>query len=270
VLQLDPNIKTINIKDGNMRGYRIAGRPNYFIMSDSASDGYELELNLTPIRNWNIRFNGAKSDAVESNIGKPWFQWGADRLPVWQSVVAKNGEKDAAGNPVTWTTAPYNPSQPGGETLAQHYQANVVGRSYAFISAADGRSTDTARSARWNFITNYSFTGEHLKGFNIGGAARWRAKPVIGYGTSVSSSGAVILDLDKAYKGKEELYLDGIAGYRGKMKYFGGFNYRLQLNIRNLLDDHKPLPIQTWTTGEVVKLATVEPRLYVVTFAVDF
>src|SRR4030095_10916893 len=152
---LDPGLKTINVVDGNLRGYRVAGRPNYFIMSDSASDGYEVEINITPVRNWNIRLNGAKSEAIESNIGKPWFEWGAQRLPVWQSVVAKNGEVDAQGRPVTWTNAPYNPSQPNGQTLAQYYQANVVGRSYAFISAADGRSTDTARNGRANFITNY-------------------------------------------------------------------------------------------------------------------
>jgi hypothetical protein len=267
---LDPNIKTINVVDGNMRGYRVAGRPNYFIMSDSASDGYELEINITPVRNWNIRLNGAKSEAIESNIGKPWFDWGAQRLPVWESVVAKNGEVDAQGRPVTWTTAPYSPTAPTGQTLAQYYQANVVGRAYAFISAADGRSTDTARNARANFITNYSFTSERLKGFNIGGAARWRARPTIGYGTSISSSGATVLDLDKAYKGKEEFYVDAILGYRGKLKAFGGLNYRLQMNVRNALGEDDPIPVQTWTTGEVVKLATVEPRTFVFTFAVNF
>lgn len=267
---LDPNIATINIVDGNKRGYRVAGRPNYFIMSDSASDGYELELNLTPVRNWNIRVNGAKSEAIESNIGKPWFAWGAQRLPVWESVVAKNGEVDAQGRPVTWATAPFNASQPTGQTLAQYYQANVVGRAYAFISAADGRSTDTARNARANLITNYAFTGERLKGFNLGGAMRWRAEPTIGYGVSTSSAGATVLDLDKAYKGKEEFYVDAILGYRGKLKAFGGFSYRLQLNVRNVLNEDAPIPVQTWTTGEVVKLATVEPRLYVFTFAVNF
>ena len=181
-----------------------------------------------------------------------------------------HGGRASSANPVTWATAPYNATQPTGQTLAQYYQANVVGRAYAFISAADGRSTDTARNGRANFITNYSFTGERLKGFNVGGAARWRAKPTIGYGTAVTSTGTVILDLDKAYKGQEEFYVDAIMGYRGKMKAFGGFNYRLQLNIRNLLDEHDPMPIQTWTTGEVVKLATVEPRVFVMTFSVDF
>jgi hypothetical protein len=270
VRTLDPAIATINVLDGNRRGYRVAGRPNYFIMSDSASDGYELEINVTPVRNWNLRVNGARSEAIESNIGKPWFEWGAQRLPVWESVVARNGEVDAQGRPVTWTTAPYNVSQPTGQTLAQYYQANVVGRSYAFMAAADGRSTDTARNARANFITNYTFSGERLKGFNVGGAARWRARPTIGYGITTNSAGTTLLDLDKAYKGEEEFYVDAILGYRGRLKAWGGVNYRLQLNIRNLLNDDDPTPIQTWTTGEVVKLATVEPRVIVFTFAVNF
>ncbi len=159
---------------------------------------------------------------------------------------------------------------PCAEDLAQYYQANVVGRAYAFISAADGRSTDTARNARANLITNYAFTGERFKGFNLGGAMRWRAEPTIGYGVATSSAGATVLDLDKAYKGKEEFYVDAILGYRGKLKAFGGFSYRLQLNVRNVLNENSPIPVQTWTTGEVVKLATVEPRLYVFTFAVNF
>jgi hypothetical protein len=50
-LQLDPNLPTINTRDGNMRGFRVAGNPNYQIMSDSTSKGYELELNLTPVPN---------------------------------------------------------------------------------------------------------------------------------------------------------------------------------------------------------------------------
>ena len=82
-----------------------------------------------------------------------------------------------------------------------------------------------------------------LKGFNLGGAARWRAKPTIGYGVSTSSSGATVLDLDNAYKGKEEFYVDAILGYRGKLKAFGGFNYRLQVNVRNVLDDDSPIPV---------------------------
>jgi outer membrane receptor protein involved in Fe transport len=228
------------------------------------------EVIASPIRNWNIRLNGARSKAVESNIGLPWFEWAKQRLPVWEALVATNGEVDASGRPVTWRTAPFSATAPTGQTLEQYYASSLVGRALAFMAAADGRATDTARAARANLITNYSFTSERLRGFNIGGAARWRAEPTIGYGITTTDDGAVLLDIGRPYKGEQELYFDAIVGYRGKMKAFGGFNYRLQLNVRNLLDEDDVIPVVALTTGAIAKVATVEPRVVVVTFSVNF
>ena len=270
VLALDPAAPTINVTDGNKRGFRVAGRPNYFIMSDFTSEGYEAELNFSPTRSWNVRLNGAKSEAVESNIGGPWYAWRDARLPVWTAVVAKNGERDTAGNPVTWKTAPYSAAAPTGQTLEQYYNSALIGQALAFMTAADGRATATARGGRANLITNYRFNEGRLKGFNVGGALRWRSAPTIGYGVKTNSTGTVLLDLDKAYKGKTETYIDLLAGYRGKMKAFGGFNYRLQLNVRNALDEHDPVPVAALTTGAISRLATIDVRVTQLTFAVDF
>lgn len=269
VLALDPSAPTINVNDGNRRGYRTAGRPAYFIMSDARSTGYEAELSISPTRNWNIRLNGAMSEAVESNIGNPWFAWRDARLPVWTGVVAKNGEVDSAGRPVTWKTAPFSTSAPTGQTLEQYYSSALVGQALAFMSAADGRATDTARGARMNAIANYRFREGRLKGFNLGGAVRWRAAPTIGYGVKTSSTGSTVLDLGKAFRGKSESYVDFIAGYRGRIKSFGGFAYRAQLNVRNLLNEHDPIPVGALTTGAVSRLATVDARLFVLTFGFD-
>lgn len=269
VRELNPGVPTINVTDGNMRGFRNAGRPNYWIMSDFSSEGYELELNYTPTPNWNIRLNGSKSEAVETNIGEDWFEYVRQREPVWKSVVATNGEVDAKGNPVTWTTAVRNPNDPTGESLAQNYARTVI-QSLAFISAVDGRATDTARPSRLNFITNYRFRNGPLKGFNLGGAARWRSAPSIGYGLTDGPAGEPIMDLDQQYRGKEEFYVDAFIGYRGRTDLFGGFNYRVQLNIRNLLNEDDVIPITATTTGQIVRIATVEPRLFVGTFGVEF
>jgi hypothetical protein len=270
VRTLDPSVPLINVTDGNMLGYRTAGRPNYWIMSNFESTGYEMELNVTPIRNWSIRLNGAKSEAIESEIGTPWFEWVKQRLPVWQGVVANNGEVDAAGQPVTWATAPFNENNPTGQTLQQYYENELVAQSLAFISAVDGRATDTARPARANFITNYRIVEGRLKGVSIGGAARWRSAPSVGYGTQPGPTGIPELDLDQQFRGKEEIYVDAILGYRGRLKAFGGLNYRLQLNVRNVLDENDTIPVTMTTTGQVVRIATVEPRVFVGTFSVDF
>jgi hypothetical protein len=184
--------------------------------------------------------------------------------------VAKNGEVDASGQPVTWKTAPYSATNPTGQTLEQYYNNTLVGQGLAFMSAADGRASDTARGARANLITSYRFSEGRLRGVNIGGALRWRAAPTIGYGVTTSSGGATVLDLDQAYEGKEETYVDFLIGYRGRMRAFGGFNYRVQLNIRNLLNANDPIPVGALTTGVVSRLATIDSRRFVTTFAVDF
>ncbi|HUG09766.1 MAG TPA: hypothetical protein VMM36_02075 [Opitutaceae bacterium] len=270
VRTLDPQAPTINVVDGNRRGFRVAGRVNYFIMSDLESTGYEFELNVTPVPSWNIRVNGAISEAIETNVGGPWFEWAAQRLPVWQAVVAKNGEVDAAGQPVTWRTAPASVTNPNGQTLEQYYNSALVGQAFAFMQAVDGRATDGARGARANMISNYSFSQGPLKGFNLGGAIRWRAAPTIGYGVTTNAAGATVLDLDRSYKGEEELTFDAFVGYRGRLQAFGGLRYRVQLNVRNLFDEDEAVPVARITTGAVAKIATVEPRVFIATFGVEF
>ncbi len=270
VRDLAPNLPTINVTDGNRRGFQTAGRANYVINSDSDSSGYEVELNVTPLPNWNIRVNGAISEAIDSNIGKPWIAWAAARLPVWQSLVATNGEVDAAGKAMTWKTAPISATNPERGTVEQFYNSALMGQTIAFMEAADGRAAASARPARGNLISNFKFTEGRLKGVNVGGAVRWRSAPIIGYGTKLSATGSPLLDLDRAYKGREELYCDVLLGYRGRMPAFGGFAYRLQLNVRNVLNENAPVPVAALTTGYVAKTATIEPRVMVFTFAVDF
>ena len=87
------------------------------------------------------------------------------------------------------------------------------------MAAADGRSTDTARAGRANLITNYSFTRERLKGFNIGGAARWRAEPTIGYGVTTTADGAVrFID----HRVDKDMLRNAIDPREGALVYFDG------------------------------------------------
>ncbi len=270
VRELDPSVPTINVVDGNLHGLPAAGLSNYRVTSDSRSRGYEIELNLTPTPNWNIRLNGSVSDAEQTSVAHPWFDWVELRLPVWKAVVAKNGERDTGGRPVTWTTAPISAATPTGQTLEQYYTSTIVGNTLATLKAQEGTPTTGARDGRFNFITKYQFREGRLKGFSLGGAGRWLAAPVIGLGATTDASGARILDINKRYHGKDQFFLDTFVAYRGRMKAFGGFTYRVQLNVRNILDDHDPIPTQALTTGAVSRIATVDPRLFVGTFSVEF
>jgi hypothetical protein len=270
VRELDPTVPTINVTSGNMRGLPAAGLSNYRVTSDSRSTGYEVELNFTPTPNWNIRINGSNSKATQTSVAHPWFDWTAQRLPIWQAVVAKNGENDAAGRPVTWTTAPLNAAQPTGQTLAQYYETTIIGNTLATLKAQEGTPTTGARSGRVNVIARYQVREGRLKGLAVGGAGRWLAAPVIGLGASTDAKGNRFLDVNKRFLGEDQFFLDAFVSYRGRLNAFGGLRYRAQLNVRNLLNDHEPIPTQALTTGFVSRIATVDPRVFVCTFGVEY
>lgn len=246
------------------------GNNNYNIHSDRTSEGYEVSLDFRPMPNWNIRLNGAKLKAVESNIGTDWIEWVGTRLPVWQSVVARNGEIDAAGRPVSWLTADIAPGNDSeNRTLKQFYEQQIVGNVIAYMQAADGRATDGARGKRANLISNFRFTEGGLKGLSLGGAVRWRPPPTIGYGLKVNDAGATLLDISKPYRGKTEMPVDLSLGYRGRTSFLRGFGYIIQLNIRNALNQDDPIPFTAFSNGEIARIATVEPRLFILSVGFD-
>ncbi|NUQ65469.1 MAG: hypothetical protein HUU20_23625 [Pirellulales bacterium] len=270
VIELNPNIPRINVTDGNRNGYLVRAANTYLNMADNVSTGYELGFDLTPTPNWNVRINGSKSRSVQSNVSATWLNWAEQRLPVWESLVATNGEVDAAGRPVTWRTASISASNPNGQTLEQYHRTVLVGQTFAFIKAVEGRATQNATPARANAIVNYRFSEGRLKGINLGGAARWRDAQILGYGLTADASGRTNLDVNKPIRGREELYFDGFIGYRGRMKVFASFNYRLQLNMRNVFNKDDPLPVRVYTSGRPVVFGSIEPRVTTVTLAVDF
>ena len=78
--------------------------------------------------------------------------------------------------------------------------------------------------------------------------------------TDVSAFGTMLV-----YKGKAEHYVDFLAAYRGRMKAFGGFNYRVQLNVRNLTEDGRLQRInaypEKWFEGTITYVyPTLKPE----------
>ena len=256
---LDPSLPTVNVGSG---GYRDKGRANYWVMFDAESKGYELDLSYRPSRNWSFILNGAKNTSVESKIGTEWIAYLNDRVPVWQSLNL---------NGVTWANAQpvLDVSSFSGKGLRQFYDENIVAQSLAFIQAVDGRGRDQGRKYRANFIADYNFTEGRLKGLGANIAVRYLSAPNLGYGVQTLPSGILAYDLNKAYKGTSQLFADFGVRYQGKIKSFGGMGYRVQLNVRNLLDNSDLEPVKVLTTGQYVSFSRVEPRIYQLTVSFD-
>lgn len=275
VRTLDPSLPTINVGNG---GFRDRGQPNYWVMNNTQSKGYELEVSWNPTPSWSFRANAAKQEVVESEIGTAWFAWIAARLPVWQSLSVPEGGKssptDANGNgridTWTWATAPMPSNIDSTRTTKQYYEELIVAQSLAFIQSVEGRQSVQARGLRANFIGQYRIAEGKFKGVFTNAALRFRGAPPIGFGTKTLPSGVLAYDLSQTIQGRSELITDLGFGYRGRLRAFGGLRYRTQLNVRNALGLDELLPVKALTTGAYVRYARVEPRTFVCTFGVDY
>ena len=77
------------------------------------------------------------------------------------------------------------------------------------------------------------------------------------------------LDPAKPVWDQARAYFDLQSGYDLKL-FAGKVRTHVQLNVRNLLNAHDPVPVGALTTGAISRLATVDSRVTQLTFAVDF
>lgn len=218
------------------------------ITQDIESKGFELEVTVRPITNWDLTFNASRVDATQTRLGPEnsafiqkeyeFFTGPAGNLPLWGFW----------GGGVDTSTTPY--SMPLPSTLKGYFLQNIWS-AYQLQQAQTG--TMQPELARWNFkaVTNYTFKNGKLKGFNAGGGLRWASKPILGYGISeyTDSTGAKswIMDVKKPLSGKIDEHVDLWAGYQHKLT--AKIDWRLQLNVRNVGEKAHLVPVSVEPDG---------------------
>ena len=83
-------------------------------------------------------------------------------------------------------------------------------------------------------------------------------------------SGLPTFDVNHPYRGKSEFWTDAGVSYRGRIAALKGLNYSVQLNVRNVFDIGPTIPFRSYTNGTIASLATVEPRLFIFTWGLEF
>jgi hypothetical protein len=186
--------------------------------TDITSKGMEVELIVNPTKSWRIAFNAAKQQVVMDNIG-PRLTNLVDTflLPYMQEF----GYLDW-GNP----TGP-----PKGATYESTTYTRLV--EHFYYKGLEGQPTSEQREWRFNFITNYQFREGALKGFSIGGAARWQDEVNGGYPVVFDEDSRTYRPLvDQGYFTPTDLAIDLTFGYRKKI--MGDIDWRMQINMRNV------------------------------------
>jgi hypothetical protein len=245
-----------------------AFRETYDVVSDKVSEGYEVELIANPTPNWRVSGSFARTDPVESGIATTWFDFIADRLPVWAQYQ---------------TSPTYTGQAIGGALTVRDMVVGNAINSWNFIKTVEGRRVEQQRRDRFNFTTRYSFSSGLLKGVFVGGSAVWRAKATLGYGVKTARGselaytqgfvGAndtlVINDATKPITGPALEQLDGFLGYSRRL-WNNKVGWRVQLNVRNLFDDRDRIAQRVTSTGAVAVFTIPEKRTFILTNAFSF
>ena len=218
--------------DGTGTGVLIWDAPSALATtSDGVSKGFELEAVGSINPNWTVSFNATKQKVSNSNTAPEYQEylygsinraalWGQDQFGKYPSAL---GNLFSIGERIDLIyLSPFN--------LAR--QQDGAG------------SIDQIREWRFNMFTNYRFSSDSkLKGFTVGGGARWQDEVAIGhpqiFDTELNSYKP---DIANPHFGPSEFNVDGFVRYK-KPIMNDKVDMTLTLNIRNLLNEDDLIPV---------------------------
>ncbi len=258
------------------------------------AEGIEVQINYNPLPNWTIKFTGTKVETVNSNLLKEFDAWYAQRSPVWDNARAVNfllpayqgyaaGYTDFGGRQVVinefWNSTNYNSTirsdNTNGWTTARNYYNSVVTPQYALAKDLEGQLAPGQRRYNWSLLSNYSFVGERLKGFSVGGAQRWSDKAVIGYYGKASGADPLnpgVLDLSDTSRpiyDDEQWITDLWVGYTRKI-WNDKVRMKLQLNVADAFQDGELMPVAVNYDGSPSAYRIIDSRQFILTATFDF
>jgi len=220
--------------------------PGFRDTTDLVSRGVELELVYNPTRNWRIAFNAARQEAKRANIGRAFLEYfNKYRRDVWFSGASSLLLSDESGDTVRDRTK---------ERLLNDFNKTLQ---------QDGAIVSELRRWRWNLVTNYTFARDSgLRGWRIGGAGRWQDRVGIGFPiVTDAATGDARIDVNHPHMGPTDFKLDGWIGYTRKI-FDDKITWRVQLNVRNLLDDDDLIPVVAQPDKSIAAWRIPSPRTF--------
>ena len=261
---LQETILATTVPDQNTTGEVL---DRYDVLSDSRARGYELTIVGNITKDWRLSLGGAKNEARESNIGLQYLAFVRERLPVWIDPAWRN----------EFTVAPAT-----GTRITALEAARFAIQNYDFIQRQEGRAAMNLRKYRFNATTRYGFAQGPLKGMFVGANCNWRSPLVAGYkwiNSTTENAFAIpgVLqpatsltpDTSQPIYGSPLVTFDGFAGYTRRI-LDGKVAWRVQLNVRNLLNNADLIRQRSDPDGMFVSSAAKEPRNFILTNSFDF
>lgn len=230
----------------------------YRSVEDKIGKGVDITLVARITSNWDARIAVGQQRTRVFNKSAEFNAWVARRLPEWQQFGG-----------LGWDRVAISPTDP--RTVHQYYDQEVATE---ILSSQLRNNLPRFRQREWrgSFFTNYRFTEGWTKGLNVGGGVRWLDRAMIGFVQRPFPNGTTGDDVTKPIFGYDQPAVDLLLGYGGRTALFGGrrIGWRVQLNVRNVLDEHDIEPLRSSVTGGVLDWGRVEPRQAVLTTTFTF
>ena len=253
---------------------------NFTDYQDYVAKGYELSLTANPTANWRVSFNAGQQANQQSNIGPVLKKYWAEYEPLWRNFPSR----DINGNGVIDVPTAATPQaqierfldRSGGaeagtagtiRALLDAYGAGV-GR----IVASSGVSTTSIPKWSANFVTNYRFSEGILKNIGVGGSLNYRSARTIGFLTT--SEG--LYRPNSGIKGATSWDTGLWVSYARTIKLSASraVRWRVQVNVRNVLDDRDLEPVTGLDDGTghgvPIRWRVPEPRTFVLSNTFEF
>lgn len=249
-----------------LNGYaaRAAGSPRFAdytgnqLWTDVESDlteGYEFEVTLNPTRQLRMMINVSYNDSTLNDtyaFTRPWYEKYV--LPYRDDAVMRA----IIANPTFNATRTIGDYITGIERRLDYHEAQVGG--------------PRIRGNKWlvNVVGSYAFERGVLKGVRVGGNARWREAPPIGYPEVAGK-----FDVKNPFIGAESLVTDGFISYSAKSNLLErNTNWSVSFRVRNLLGHDENFPQTAVDNGfgqpHVLQRIYVQPRTYELTAGMRF
>jgi hypothetical protein len=220
----------------------------------TTSKGWEFSLTANPSRQWRVTINGSKrGNNTTTARGTYINQYMAQYIPIIKSHPE------------------WQPLDASGQTVAQRV-ADLENTLVNFNAIRNSPSANFASNWTLNLIQTYEFAREGpLGGFAVGGSMNARGRAINGFAVDSRA----VLDPSTPYHAPSYANFGAWVSYRRKI-FRNRLDWRLQLNVRNLLDENTIFPLVAVDrrdgkhTPEVVIYNLKEPRTYLFTSSFRF
>jgi outer membrane receptor protein involved in Fe transport len=241
--------------------------PSGEITGTTESEGTELELVAQPLKGLSVYLNVTKTSAKRTSLASSFVDYVAERRVFYENGPAGDMRIWSSG----WADTQVDPYNDAGNANASVMFENHINSPVARFLAATNTNVPELHPWAANLVLNYTIPDSIVKGLSVGGGYRWQDRLVTGYPVILDANNFETYDLDHPYKGKAETAIDLWVGYERKIKVGNKrLNWHIQLNVRNVAADDKPIVASTQPDGSPAAYRIPEPRTFSLTNTFEF